>query len=115
MTVKLRIKLLGEENLNLEVKGIRNDNKIKYLESDMIVTVTLLDNKVIVTRSNNYYQVTLNFEKDKKTISTYSFIGGRKTFELETFTNELLISDNKVFIKYNLEENDFEFTLEVIE
>lgn len=109
-----KIKIKGEEDLNLEVQGIKNDNKFKYLENDMMVLITTLKNKIIMERHNSDYQVTLNFESCKKTISTYEFVGGNKKFYLETFTHKLLITNNKIYIKYNLEGNDFEFTLEVI-
>lgn len=115
MRVKLRIKLLGEDNLNIETEGLKINNQIKYLENDLKVIITYSNNKVVIKRSNLEYQITLNLEKNNNTISTYEFVGGHKVFNLNTYTSELLISDKKILVKYNLEGNDFKFILEVIE
>ena len=115
MLKKLKIKLTGEDNIDLCIDGIKQDNTYKYLENGLMVLITYFNNKITIKRSNTEYQLTLNFENNKKTVSTYEFTGGNKVFNLETYTKELVISDNKLFVKYNLEGNDFEFQLEVIE
>lgn len=115
MLKKLKINLTGEENIDLCVDGIKQDNTYKYLENGLIVLITCFNNKITIKRSNADYQVTLNFEHNKKTVSTYEFSGGNKVFNLETYTKELVISDNKLLVKYNLEGNDFEFKLEVVQ
>lgn len=114
MKVNLKIKIKGEEKVDTTVTGIKIDNTIKYLENDMTVLITYNNDKLTLKRSNSDYQLTLNFENGKETTSIYEFVGGSKKFELKTFTSNLLITDNKIFVKYNLEGNDFEFTLEVI-
>lgn len=115
MLKKLKINLTGEENIDLCVDGIKQDNTYKYLENGLIVLITYFNNKVTIKRSNTDYQVILNFEYNKKTVSTYEFTGGNKVFYLDTYTKELIISDNKLLVKYNLEGNDFEFKLEVVQ
>lgn len=115
MQKKLKIILTGTEPINMYINGIKQDNTYKYLENDIIVLVTYFNDRIIIKRSNNDYKVTINLEKNKETISTYEFIGGNKVFELKTFTKKLLISDNKILVKYNLEGNDFEYKLEVVE
>ena len=115
MKKKLKINLIGDDNLNLCVDGIKVDNTYKYLENGLIVLITYFKDKIVIKRSNTDYIVTLNLENKKKTISTYEFTGGSKVFNLNTFTKKLLISDNIILVKYNLEGNDFEFKLEVVE
>ena len=115
MKVKLKIKVIGDESFFLETVGIKNDNTIKYLEKDLKVLIKIYDNSIIIERSNNDYQIIINLEEKKDTISTYKFIGGNKNFELKTKTSLLLIDDKEICAKYNLEGNDFEFILEVIE
>ena len=115
MKVKLKIKVIGDENFFLETVGIKNENIIKYLEKDLKVLIKIYDNSIIIERSSNDYQVIINLEENKNTISTYKFMGGNKTFELKTKTSLLLIDDQWIRAKYNLEGNDFEFILEVIE
>ena len=114
MKVNLKINLDGEEKLDLSVKGIKNDNTIKYLENDISVLITTFKNKIIIERKHPDYQVNLNLELNKDTLSTYSFTNGFKTFSLHTSTKKLEISENRIYAKYILEDNEFIFTLEVI-
>lgn len=115
MQKKLKISIKGIEPKDICVDGIKLDNTYKYLEDDLMVLITYYKDNIIIKRSNSEYRITLNLKKNKHTISTYEFIGGNKVFELNTITNKLLISDNKIIVKYNLEGNDFEFILEVVE
>ena len=115
MQKKLKISVDGDNPINICVDGIKLDNTYKYLENDLMVIITYFKDKLIIKRSNNDYKITLNLENNKQTISTYEFIGGSKVFNLNTITKKLLISDNKIIVKYNLEGNDFEFKLEVVD
>ena len=112
--INLRAKLISdEENLNIEVSGIKTNNKIVYKENDITVTILIFDNKIEMNRICNDYKINLNFEKNKKTISTYQVFGGTKTFNLETNTKKLNITKDKIEIVYILEGNSFKYTLEM--
>ena len=110
--INLKANLISdEENLNIEVSGIKNNNKIIYKENNITVTILILNNKIEMNKSCNEYKVNLVFQKNKKTISNYQVFGMPKTFDLETKTNKLIIEDNKIEINYNLEGNDFKYSL----
>ena len=110
--INLKANLISdEENLNIEVSGIKNNNKIIYKENNITVTILILNNKIEMNRSSNEYKVNLIFQKNKKTMSNYQVFGMPKTFDLETKTNKLIIEDNKIEINYNLEGNDFKYSL----
>lgn len=110
--INLKANLISdEENLNIEVSGIKNNNKIIYKENNITVTILILNNKIEMNRSCNEYKVNLVFQKNKKTMSNYQVFGIPKTFDLETKTNKLIIEDNKIEINYNLEGNDFKYSL----
>ena len=110
--INLKANLISdEENLNIEVSGIKTKNKIIYKENDITVTILIFDNKIEMNRSCNEYKINFIFEKNKKTISAYQVFGMSKTFDLETKTDKLLISDNKIDLSYNLEGNDFKYSL----
>lgn len=112
--INLKASLISEgENLNVETTGIKTKNKIVYKENDITVTILILNNKIEMNRTCNDYKINLNFEKNKKTISTYNVFGMPKVFELETLTKILKISDNEIQIKYELEGNDFSYTLKL--
>ena len=105
--------LSDEENLNIEVYGIKTNNKIIYKENDITVTILIFDNKIEMNRSCNDYKINLNFEKNKKTISTYQVFSGTKIFDLETITKKLKIEDKVIEINYILEGNGFKYKLEM--
>jgi len=113
--INLKIKLDSvDENIDLSTTGIKQKNKKIYKENNITVTILILNNRIEMNRTCNEYKINLIFEKNKKTTSTYQVFGALKTFDLETYTNKLLIIDDKIVINYNLEGNDFSFVLEVI-
>ena len=51
--IYLKAKLISDdENLNIEVSGIRTNNKIIYKENNITVTILLFDNKIEVARKD---------------------------------------------------------------
>ena len=50
-------------------------------------------------------------EKDKTTISTYQVFGIEKIFDLETKTQKLNIEENSLELEYELEGNEFKYSL----
>ena len=114
--INLKASLVSdEENLVVETSGIKTNNKIVYKENDITVTILLFDNKIEMNRSCNEYKISLNFEKNKTTISTYQLFGANKTFKLETSTKKLNTSDKKIKLEYELEGNSFKYELEMEE
>ena len=114
--INLKATLLSDEdNMIIETSGIRTKNKIVYKENDITVTILIFDNKIEMNRSCNDYKINLNFEKNKKTISTYQVFGGVKTFDLDTNTKKLNIDKNKIELNYILEGNMFKYVLEMEE
>ena len=71
-----------------------------------------LTNVVVVpSRKSKIY---VSFDKNCNTESTYTVFGGTKKFILNTITNKLKISDNKIELEYSLEGNKFKYLLEVV-
>lgn len=112
--INLKASLISDdENLNIETTGIKTKQKLVYKENNITVTILILNNKIEMNRTCNEYKINLIFEKDKKTISTYNVFGAPKVFELETFTRVLEIKENEIKIKYELEGNNFSYTLKL--
>jgi Cft2 family RNA processing exonuclease len=110
--ISLKASLISEEeNLNIEITGIKTKNKIVYKENNITVTILIFNNKIEMNRTCNEYKINMIFEKDKKTISNYQVFGMPKTFDLETQTKKLIINDNDIDINYNLEGNNFKYSL----
>lgn len=102
-----------EENLDIETSGIKTGNKIIYKENNITVTILIFDNKIEMNRTCNEYKINFIFEKNKKTISKYNVFGMPKEFLLHTKTNKLIIKDNEIEIKYELEGNNFSYLLKI--
>lgn len=110
--INLRTTLISEdENFDLKLTGIKANNKIIYRENNITVTILIFDNKIEMNRSCSEYNVNLIFENNKKTISTYSIFGGTKIFELETKTKKFKSTENEIKIEYELEGNNFSYSL----
>ena len=111
--INLKANLISEdENLNIDVSGIKTKNKIVYKEKNITVTILILNNRIEMNRTCNEYKINLIFEKNKNTISTYQVFGMPKTFDLETTTKKLIIKDNSINLYYELEGNKFRYLLE---
>ena len=112
--INLKASLISEEeNLNIETTGIKTKNKIVYKENNITVTILIFNNKIEMNRTCNEYKINMIFEKGKKTISKYNVFGMPKEFLLETKTKKLEITDTNINLNYNLEGNDFSYSLEV--
>ena len=110
--INLKASLISdEENLSIETTGIKTSNKIVYKENNITVTILIFNNKIEMSRTCNEYKINLIFEKEKDTISKYNVFGMPKEFLLETKTNKLIIEDNKIDLNYNLEGNNFKYSL----
>ena len=110
--INLKAKLISDEEiLNIETSGIKTNNKLVYKENNITVTILIFDNKIEMNRTCNEYKINLIFEKNKKTISKYNVFGMPKEFLLETKTNKLVIKDNQIDLDYNLEGNNFKYSL----
>ena len=111
--INLKANLISdEENLSIKTTGIKTDNKIVYKENNITVTILIFNNKIEMNRTCNEYKINLMFEKNKKTISNYQVFGMPKTFDLETKTKKLIIEENLIELEYELEGNNFKYSIE---
>lgn len=111
--ISLKAKLISdEENLDINVFGIKTGNKIVYKENDIMVTILIFNNKIEMNRTCNEYKINFIFEKNKNTISTYQVFGMEKIFDLETITKKLIIKDQSIVLDYELEGNNFSYFVE---
>ena len=112
--INIKVKLNGvDENVDLIISALKTKNKINYNENNIKVTIILNEKEVIMKRICNEYEIEFKFIEKENTISNYKLFGVSKIFDLETYTNKLLVDDDKLVIDYNLEGNDFSFILEV--
>ena len=111
---KVRLKELfksDDENIDLDVIGIINKNKIVYKENDIRVTIVVLSNKILMNRLHSNYEIDFIFENGKKTNAVYKLKEYNKEFKLDIITTKLDIDEKEISINYNLEGNLFSFKL----
>ena len=111
--INLKANLVSpDEILNIDISGIKTSNKIVYKENNITVTILIQNNRIEMNRTCNEYKINLVFENNKKTISNYQVFGMPKTFDLETKTKKLIIKDNIIELEYELEGNNFKYSIE---
>lgn len=98
-----------------ETKGI-----IKYNEEDLKVEIELLKEKIVMKRSNSEYDLTLNFELNKKIRCKYDVKSVGLSLEIDVLTKKLEIEENRIYINYELFNDNksigtFEYKLMVLE
>ena len=111
--INLKANLVSpDEILNIDTSGIKTNNKIVYKENNITVTILIQNNRIEMNRTCNEYKINLIFENNKKTISNYQVFGMPKIFDLETKTKKLIIKDNLIELEYELEGNNFKYSIE---
>ena len=113
MKVMLHVSLYGDENIDINTSGIKTKNTYKYKENDILVKVKVDRDILYINRKCNDYEINLVFKENSNTISTYTVFGGFKKFNLETKTNKLIISSDKIELEYSIEDSRFKYLLEV--
>ena len=113
MKVMLHVSLYGDENIDINTSGIKPKNTYKYKENDILVKVKVDRDILYINRKCNDYEINLVFKENNNTISTYTVFGGFKKFNLETNTNKLIISSDKIELEYSIEDSRFKYLLEV--
>lgn len=91
------------------LEGILDENKISYYEDNSLVEIVLEKEKILLTKSNNDYKITINFLSKKVSIMEYESKG--QILCMKVFTNELE-KEEKIVIKYMVEDtNSIEYYL----
>lgn len=107
----MKIKTILEKNNHI-ISNTYNiiGNDINYLEDDTKVVIKITD-KVYITRENKDYILNLIFIKNKKTNANLVLKENNYKLDLELFTNDLVITKEKIIINYILNDELIKFTL----
>lgn len=105
----------GEETLKLNVSALIIDNIIKYRDNDVLVSIELSDDYVVMKRENNEYQLILKFKYNEKLFGSYLLKDNNICFDLEILTKSLNIEKNYVSIIYELNDEIREYKLYIKE
>ena len=93
--IKIYSLLSNSDNENTTIEALadfdKEKNIIKYKEEDLQVTIQILDNKVLIERKNEEYDLNLVFSQNEKITCKYQvdFIG--LNLEIDVYTKILEI------------------------
>ena len=78
------------------------DNVITYMEDDLKVSISIFETFVKMRRCNEDYDLNLEFDLNEDKVCKYSVKSIGFDLDLLVRTKELEIYDNRVYIKYEL-------------
>lgn len=100
--IKIKTSLKNQETqIEKTLKGIKNKNKITFLEENIRVNIYLENNLITMIRKTEEYQLTLKFQKFLTIEGKYD-IKDIGRLDVKTKTLDLIIKENKLYIKYIL-------------
>lgn len=94
-----------------EVKGIKSNKKITFKDDDLIVTIMVDNNKIMMKRANKEYELNLEFEEGKNTTGKYFLNNDNLWLPIEIFTDTILVSENCVEVDYYIDKINFNFKI----
>lgn len=97
-----------KEKINKELDAIMTNNRIVYKE-DGIISLDILEDKIILKRTTHDREMTLEFIENKKTIGKYNVLNHR--IDLNVFTKKLKKEDKLIEIDYSIEDESIKFKL----
>ena len=117
ITINYKVKSNSTNEILKNKKAILKDNTITYSYNNILTNIKIGSNRVYITRYNDDIKICLEFSKGESIATNYAIKDLKVNINLETRTNELIISDNSILIKYDLFMNNeysdsFEYELE---
>ena len=103
--------------INFNAFGIKNENKINYVEKDVVNKIVIEKEKIILIRENKEFKNTIVFKLNEETISEYLLKENNFVIELKIYTIQMDISNNLLLINYLVvdSDNQYEFYMEMSE
>lgn len=114
--IKGYLKNISENEItNFEYRGIRNKNKITYVDDDSVkFSIKIGDNEIIVIRDGNGFINTFVFNVNRSNCN-YFVKDNNYDVDIEVDTIYMEVSDNIIYIKYLIVDSGcvYEYKLEM--
>lgn len=115
--IKGYLKNISEnEIVNFECKGIKNKNKVTYVDNDIRFNIKINGDNVVLIRDGDDFINTFIFDKNKKnSISNYLIKENNCDVDIDIDVIDLKIDDDIIYIKYLISETNciYEYKLEM--
>ena len=109
--ISICAKITSKEFNNQETMtiGIKDNNKIEYKENEIDVTIKILKNKILLYRESKTEKIKLEFINNKESVS---YIKSKDIkIPIDILTKEIRILENKIYIKYYINNEEFEYDI----
>lgn len=104
---KYKIKFKNDKEINEDIINMI-DNKATFNLNDIINTITLDNNNIIIERENEEYYFAIDFIRKK---SIYKLKDYNLEFDIPVIIANYSIKDNKIELNYQLESNESLITI----
>lgn len=115
--IKGYLKNISEnEIVNFECKGIKNKNKVTYVDNDVRFNIKINGDNVMLIRDGDDFINTFIFDKNKKnSISNYLIKENNCDVDIDIDVIDLKIDADIIYIKYLISETNciYEYKLEM--
>ena len=93
-----------DETTTIEALADYDEEKriIKYKEEELKVTIEIFDNKIIMERKNEDYDLNLEFNLNEKVKCKYQVNSIGLNLEIDVYTKILEIEENRIYVSYEL-------------
>ncbi len=108
--IKGRIKI-NNQNI-MFFKGIMNKNHITYKENDILVTIDIYENKIVMKREKDDYNAILSLIQNKVTKNKYNIKNIGIVF-INIKTLKLIIDNNFISIEYLIIDSNETFNYQI--
>lgn len=122
--IKIYAILSNSDNETTTVEALAdyntNDNTIRYVEEDLKVEIKILEDRIVMNRKNDEYDLNLEFELNEKKKCKYQVNSIGLTLDIVVYTKKLEIEDKRIYINYELYNDNksigiFEYKLLLME
>lgn len=104
--IKIHSLLSNSDNETTTIEAIaefdEEKNLLNYTEEELKVTIQILENRVIMERKNEEYDLCLEFSLNEKVRCNYEVKSIGLNLEIDVYTKILEIEENRVYICYEL-------------
>jgi len=106
-----RIKNAETDSYEVNTIGIKEFNTIKYKDNEAEVNIKIYKEKVVLYRKKQKEIVKLEFKygKTNKSYIKTAEIGYKIPINVET--KDIIISENNIYIEYNINDEKFEYNI----
>jgi len=94
----------NDETTTIEALADYDEEKriIKYKEENLRVSIEILDNRIIMERKNEEYDLNLDFSLNEKVRCKYQVNSIGLNLEIDVYTKILEIEENRIYVNYEL-------------